>query len=64
MSFYVAFSQEQFRLMDQDVVVTYGAQKDILANPVFKRLDAVRAARVIYLDLTDQSLGRARFRRA
>ena len=43
--------------MDQDVVVTYGAQKDILANPVFKRLDAVREDRVIYLDLTDQFSG-------
>ena len=43
--------------MDQDVVVMYGAQKDILANPVFKRLDAVREDRVIYLDLTDQFAG-------
>jgi iron complex transport system substrate-binding protein len=56
-SFYVQFSQEQFRLMDQDVVVMYGAQKDILANPVFKRLKAVREDRVIYLDLTDQFAG-------
>jgi iron complex transport system substrate-binding protein len=56
-SFYVAFSQEQFRLMDQDVVVMYGSQKDILANPVFKRLKAVREDRVIYLDLTDQFAG-------
>ena len=56
-SFYVQFSQEQFRLMDQDVVVMYGAQKDILANPVFKRLNAVKEDRVIYLDLTDQFAG-------
>jgi iron complex transport system substrate-binding protein len=56
-SFYVQFSQEQFRLMDQDVVVMYGAQKDILANPVFSRLDAVKEDRVIYVDLTDQFAG-------
>ncbi len=56
-AFYAQFSQEQFRLMDQDVVVMYGAQKDILANPVFKRLDAVKEDRVIYLDLTDQMAG-------
>ena len=43
--------------MDQDLVVMYGAQKDILANPVFKRLDAVEEDRVIYLDLTDQFAG-------
>jgi iron complex transport system substrate-binding protein len=56
-SFYVQFSQEQFRLMDQDVVVMYGARDDILANPVFRRLDAVKEDRVIYLDLTDQFAG-------
>ena len=56
-SFYAQFSQEQFRLMDQDLVVMYGAQKDILANPVFKRLDAVKEDRVVYLDLTDQFAG-------
>jgi iron complex transport system substrate-binding protein len=56
-SFFVQFSQEQFRLMDQDVVVMYGSQKDILANPVFKRLDAVKQDRVIYVDLTDQFAG-------
>ena len=56
-SFFAQFSQEQFRLMDQDLVVMYGAEKDILANPVFKRLDAVKEDRVIYLDLTDQFAG-------
>jgi iron complex transport system substrate-binding protein len=56
-SFYAQFSQEQFRLMDQELVVMYGAEKDILANPVFKRLDAVKEDRVIYLDLTDQFSG-------
>jgi iron complex transport system substrate-binding protein len=56
-AFFVQFSQEQFRLMDQDVVVMYGSQEDILANPVFKRLDAVKEDRVIYVDLTDQFAG-------
>jgi iron complex transport system substrate-binding protein len=56
-SFYVQFSQEQFRLMDQDVVVMYGSQDDILANPVFKRLDAVKEDRVIYVDIDDEFAG-------
>jgi iron complex transport system substrate-binding protein len=56
-SFYAQFSQEQFRLLDQDVVVMYGARDAIMANPVVKRLDAVRDDRVIYLDLTDQFAG-------
>jgi iron complex transport system substrate-binding protein len=56
-SFFAEFSQEQFRLMDQELVVMYGAQDDILANPVFKRLDAVKEDRVVYLDLTDQMAG-------
>ncbi len=55
--FYAQFSQEQFRLMDEDLVVMYGAKQDILANPVFKRLDAVKNDRVIYLDLGDQFAG-------
>ena len=56
-SFFVQFSQEQFRLMDQDAVLMYGKRGDVLDNPVFKRLDAVREDRVIYLDLTDQFAG-------
>jgi iron complex transport system substrate-binding protein len=56
-SFYTQFSQEQFRLMDQDVVLMYGKRADVLDNPVFKRLDAVREDRVIYMDLTDQFAG-------
>ena len=35
----------------------YGKREDVLDNPVFKRLDAVREDRVIYLDLTDQFAG-------
>jgi len=55
--FFVEFSQEQFRLVDQEVVVMYGARDDVVANSVFRRLDAVREDRVVYLDLTDQSAG-------
>jgi iron complex transport system substrate-binding protein len=56
-SFYAQFSQEQFRLLDQDLVVMFGPQDDIERNPVVKRLDAVRDDRTIYLDLTDQFAG-------
>ena len=56
-SFFAAFSQEEFRLMDQDLVVMYGAKKDITGNRVVSRLDAVRDDRVVYLDLTDQFAG-------
>jgi ABC-type Fe3+-hydroxamate transport system substrate-binding protein len=56
-SFFAAFSQEQFRLMDQDLVVMYGAKDDIEKNKVVSRLDAVRDDRVVYLDLTDQFAG-------
>jgi iron complex transport system substrate-binding protein len=56
-SFFTAFSQEQFRLMDRDLVVMFGAKKDITGNRVVSRLDAVRDDRVVYLDLTDQFAG-------
>jgi iron complex transport system substrate-binding protein len=56
-SFFAAFSQEQFRLIDQDLVVMYGPQKSITGNRVVRRLDAVRDDRVVYLDLTDQFAG-------
>jgi iron complex transport system substrate-binding protein len=56
-SFYVEFSQEQFRLMDQEVVVMFAAREDVIDNPVFRRLDAVREDRVIYIDLEDQFAG-------
>ncbi len=56
-AFFVEFSQEQFRLMDQDVVIMFGTQEDVIDNPVFGRLDAVREDRVIYLDLEDQFSG-------
>jgi iron complex transport system substrate-binding protein len=56
-SFFAAFSQEQFRLLDQDLVLMYGTKKDITGNRVVSRLDAVRDDRVVYLDLTDQFAG-------
>ena len=43
--------------MDQEVVVMFGKQEEVIGNPVFKRLDAVREDRVIYLDLEDQFAG-------
>ena len=35
----------------------FGPQDDIAADPVVRRLDAVRDDRVVYLDLTDQFAG-------
>ena len=55
--FFTDFSQEQFRLMDQDVVIMFGKQSDVASNAVFKRLKAVDEDRVIYLDLGDQFAG-------
>ena len=43
--------------MDQDVVIMYGSRDDVLSSSVFRRLDAVKEDRVIYLDLTDQFAG-------
>jgi iron complex transport system substrate-binding protein len=56
-AFFIDFSEERFRLMDQDAVVMFAKRDDVLDNPVFKRLDAVREDRVIYLDLSDQVAG-------
>jgi iron complex transport system substrate-binding protein len=56
-SFYAEFSSEQFRLMDQDLVVMYGPQEHIERDKVFGRLDAVKEDRVVYVDLTDQFAG-------
>lgn len=55
--FYVDFSSEQIRLMEQQVVIFFGAKDDAVKNPIFKRLKAVKEDRVIYLDLTDQLAG-------
>jgi iron complex transport system substrate-binding protein len=56
-SFFTEFSQEQFRLLDEDLVVMFGPEDNILANPVVKRLDAVDEGRMVFLDLTDQFAG-------
>ncbi|WP_205696742.1 iron-siderophore ABC transporter substrate-binding protein [Conexibacter sp. SYSU D00693] len=56
-SFYTEFSQEQFRLMDQDLVVMFGPEKDIEANKVMRRLQALKDDRIVYLDLGDQFSG-------
>jgi len=56
-SFFVDFDEEHFRLMEQDVVVMFGRRADVAADPVFKRLDAVREERVLYIDLEDQFAG-------
>ena len=56
-SFFTEFSQEQFRLLDQELVAMYGAEKDVLADPVVKRLDAAKQDRMVFIDLTDQFAG-------
>ena len=56
-SFYVDFSAERLRLIDQDVVVMFAKREDVIDHPVYRRLDAVREDRVIYLDLEDQLAG-------
>ncbi len=56
-SFFAQFSQENFRLIDQDLVLMYGPQDDIEKNKVVRRLDAVEDGRVVFLDLTDQFAG-------
>jgi iron complex transport system substrate-binding protein len=56
-SFYVDFSAERLRLIDQDVVVMFAKREDVIGHPVYRRLEAVREDRVIYLDLDDQLAG-------
>lgn len=56
-SFYATFSQEQFRLLDQDVVLMYGDQDEIEGNKVVKRLDAVKEGRVVYLPVAGEFAG-------
>lgn len=56
-AFYAQFSQEQFRLLDQDLLVMYGSERQVKANPVFGRLKAVKQDRVVYMDLGDQFAG-------
>ena len=56
-SFFTEFSQEQFRLPDQELVAMYGSEQDVLANPVVKRLDAAQKDRMVFIELTDQFAG-------
>lgn len=56
-AFYVDLSKEQFRLLDQDAVIMYGPQKEIEGDAVFKRSEAVKDDRIVYLDLGDQAAG-------
>jgi iron complex transport system substrate-binding protein len=56
-NFYVDFSAERLRLIDQDVVVMFAKREDVIDHPVFRRLDAMREDRVIYLDLEDHLAG-------
>jgi len=56
-SFYVDFSAERLPLIDQDVIVMFAKEEDAMDDPLFRRLDAVREGRVIYLDLGDQLAG-------
>ncbi|MEH3054668.1 MAG: iron-siderophore ABC transporter substrate-binding protein [Patulibacter minatonensis] len=56
-SFFAAFSQEQFRLLDQDIVFMYGDEADIKKNPVVSRLKAVREGRVIYIPIDSELAG-------
>jgi iron complex transport system substrate-binding protein len=49
-SFFAQLSEEQLRLLDQDVVVVYGSREDVEGLPTFRRLDAVREGRVILMD--------------
>lgn len=56
-SFYVDFSKEQVRLIDRDVVIMFASEKDVASDPLYKRLDAVKEGRVVYLDLDDQLAG-------
>ena len=50
-SFFGQLSEEQLRLLDQDVLVVYGSEKDFEGFPLFQRLEAVREGRVIYMDV-------------
>jgi iron complex transport system substrate-binding protein len=56
-SFYAEFSQENFRLLDQDFLLMYGPQDNIEKNKVMARTKAVKEGRVVYLDLPDQLSG-------
>lgn len=56
-AFFTALSKERFRLLDKDAVLMFGPQGTIERDSVFRRLDAVKQDRIVYLDLTDQIAG-------
>lgn len=47
--FYAELSAERVELLDQDVLIMFGTRKEAESDPLFKRLDAVREGRVIYV---------------
>jgi iron complex transport system substrate-binding protein len=53
-AFYAQFSQEQFRLLDQDLVLMYGEQDEIEKNAVVRRLGAVEEGRIVYLPVAGE----------
>lgn len=55
--FFVDFSEEQIGLLEADLLVMFAAEEEVMDNPLYRRLDAVREGRVIYLDLEDQLAG-------
>jgi iron complex transport system substrate-binding protein len=55
-SFYADFDDEQFRLLEQDVVAMYATPEDV-QDTVLSRLDAVNEDRVLYMDLEDDLAG-------
>jgi iron complex transport system substrate-binding protein len=50
--FYANVSEEQLNVVDADVVVVYGTEKELLKKPAFAALRVVKEGRVIYLDQT------------
>ena len=56
-AFYIDLDPEQFRLIDQDVVLMFGKRDKVAKDKVLGRLPAVNDGRTIYVDLTDQFAG-------
>ncbi len=51
-SFFAEVSGENLSMLDQDLLVVYGAPKDIEGLPLAGRMKAVKEGRVVYLDQT------------
>ena len=47
--FYAELSPERVKLLDQDVLIMFGDRRQVERDPVFRRLDAVREGRVVYV---------------